>query len=102
MSVEFEELSRLDEELLSMIKKTDFSTEVIDGLVDKRADMLKELQIKKQNENLEFKTSQNWLELVKRTEEILKFMESETENLGQLLKKYRHGNKSIKSYTSFR
>jgi flagellar rod protein FlaI len=96
----FNELSDLDHRLLSLIENIDPETEEIHQLVDKREQLIKTIvDVCKRNPNLQ--QSAQWQQVVESTRHIAQLMESKTEQLGQSLRKYRHGKRSLQQYKKF-
>lgn len=96
----FNELSDLDHRLLSLIENIDPVTEEIHQLVDKREQIVKTIiDVCKRNPNLQ--QSAQWKQVVESTRHITVLMESKTEQLGQSLRKYRHGKRSLQQYKNY-
>jgi len=95
-----QDISDIDHQITSILQKNDFDAEEIVGLVDKRERILQNI-LNYIKENPSFAESDDWLSLVDQTKRIVALMQTETMQLGNALKKYRYGNKSVQQYKKF-
>ncbi|PJC88274.1 flagellar protein FliT [Vibrio sp. HA2012] len=95
-----DELSDLDHDLMSLFLESELNTEEITQLVDKRERLLLSLKEERQK-TPEFERSPEWLAAVARTQQLVEQMQAKTGQIGEELKKYRHGNKSVQRYKQF-
>ena len=93
-------LCDLDQTLLSLFEKSELNVEEILKLVDKREQLLQNLQNERQKVP-EFERSPEWQEAIARTKQIVEKMQTKTGQIGEELRKYRHGNKSVQRYQQF-
>ncbi len=95
-----DELSDIDHTLMSLFLENELNTEEIAQLVDKRERLL--LSLKEEGQiTPDFKHSPEWLAAVARTQQLVEQMQAKTGQIGEELKKYRHGNKSVQRYKQF-
>lgn len=78
----------------------DFSTEEIHQLVDTREQAVAKLLLHI-NRNPSFAHSERWLSAITDTQAIVELMSTKTMSIGQSLRKYRYGNKSVQQYKKF-
>lgn len=93
-------LCELDHQLLKALEEKEINAEEIVSLVDKREQLLQST-LHFLGENPEFKQSKQWHEAIVRTKHLVELMQSETNRVGQILQKYRHGSKSLQQYKKF-
>ncbi|MGF1719705.1 flagellar protein FliT [Vibrio kyushuensis] len=94
------EIRDIDHQITAILQKDDFDAGEIVGLVDKREQILQNI-LNYIKENPSFAESEDWLSLVEQTKRIVGLMQSETMQIGNALKKYRYGNKSVQQYKKF-
>lgn len=86
--------------MLELFQQNEVDSEKILSFIDEREQILQEI-------NSEFKSvpgfesSQEWLDAIIRTKQLVKLLQTEANQLGEQLKKYRHGNKSVQRYQQF-
>jgi flagellar rod protein FlaI len=100
MSDYLQQLSDLDHDLLALFAESELNTEEITKLVDKREQLLQVLREERQKAP-EIERSSEWQEAITRTQQIVEHMQTRTGRLGEELRKYRHGNKSVQRYKQF-
>ena len=93
-------LRELDQTLFSLFAEDEINSEEILLLVDKREQLL-QLIIEEAKLVEGFKESSDWRDALARTKQIVDLMRSKTNQIGEELKKYRHGNKSVQRYQQF-
>ncbi|MGF1695886.1 flagellar protein FliT [Vibrio lamellibrachiae] len=94
------EIRDIDHQITAILQKDDFDAGEIVGLVDKREQILQNI-LNYIKENPSFAESEDWLSLVEQTKRVVGLMQSETMQIGNALKKYRYGNKSVQQYKKF-
>ncbi|MEZ8822762.1 flagellar protein FliT [Vibrio amylolyticus] len=98
--VQTRDIREIDHQITLTLQKNDFDAEEIVGLVDKREQILQNI-LNYIKENPSFAESEDWLSLVEQTKKVVALMQLETTQLGNNLKKYRYGNKSVQQYKKF-
>jgi flagellar rod protein FlaI len=94
------QLRDIDHAIMSLFTETELNTEEITRLVDKREQLLQVLKAERQKAP-EIERSPEWQEAIARTQQIVEHMQAQTGRLGEELRKYRHGNKSVQRYKQF-
>ncbi|MDB1123293.1 flagellar protein FliT [Vibrio algarum] len=100
MSQLLDNLKALDQKMLELFQQNEVDSEKILSCIDEREQILQEI-------NSEFKSvpgfesSQEWQDAIIRTKQLVKLLQTESNQLGEQLKKYRHGNKSVQRYQQF-
>lgn len=100
MSDLIQELSDLDQALLAQLQETEINSEEIQRLVDTREQILQNI-IRDKKSDPSFKGSPEWQAALSRTQKIVGLMQKSTIQIGEQLRKYRHGSKSVKRYQQF-
>jgi flagellar rod protein FlaI len=100
MNVLLERLCDIDHQLLQLIEKDELSAEEILGLVDTREELLKRV-INAVEQDPRLAESEQWSCAIKRTQQVVITMEAQTQQLGQKLRQYRHGSRSLAQYRKF-
>lgn len=100
MHPELAQLCELDQQISESFQLSEINAEEILRLVDKREQLLQNVFLLLES-NPDVKQSSEWYNAVSRTRKLVELMQSETNRVGQALKKYRHGNKSIQQYQKF-
>ncbi len=100
MDVLLEQLCDVDHQILQLVEKDELSAEEILGLVDTREELLNRV-IKAVEQDPELTKSEQWSLAVKRTHQVVSTMEAQTQQLGQKLRQYRHGSRSLAQYKKF-
>jgi flagellar rod protein FlaI len=95
-----EQLCDIDHQLLQLVEKDELSAEEILGLVDTREQLLKRV-INAVEQAPELAQTEQWSLAVKRTQQVVITMEAQTQYLGQKLRQYRHGSRSLAQYKKF-
>jgi flagellar rod protein FlaI len=98
--VQTQEIREIDHQITLILQKTEFDAEEIAVLVDKRERILQNI-LNYIKENPSFAESEDWLSLIEQTKRVVALLHSETTQLGNTLKKYRYGNKSVQQYKKF-
>ncbi len=93
-------LEELDHRLFALFEEEELNSEEILLLIDKRERILQET-ITEFESVPGFKDSPDWQDAISRTRQIVELMQLKTRQLGEQLKKYRHGNKSVQRYQQF-
>ena len=100
MLPELQKLCDVDQLISLQIKNIEINAEEIIVLVDKREQILQkalyQLEI-----HPELKATKQWQDAIIRTKHLVELMQSETSQIGKMLHKYRHGNKSVQQYKKF-
>lgn len=94
------ELKVLDDQVLKIFEAEELDSEQLLLLIDKREQLLQEI-INEYQSVPDFKSSAEWQEALKRTQSMVAIMQSSTNKVGEQLRKYRHGNKSVQRYQQF-
>ncbi|WP_117233452.1 flagellar protein FliT [Vibrio maerlii] len=100
MTTKLQELCDLDSQLIELLNIDSPETEEIVAMVDKR-DKLVQIILQEVKSDSSMTQSKLWDESIKRTKFIIERMNDETSKLGQQLRRYRHGNKSVQQYKKF-
>ena len=100
MSANLTALCDLDQTLLSLFEESELNTEEILRLVDNREQLLQNI-LDEHQKAPEFERSPEWQEAIARTKRIVEQMQTKTGQIGEQLRKYRHGNKSVQRYQQF-
>lgn len=100
MSHLLSDLQQLDRDLLSLFDGDEPNSEEIFQLIDNRERLLQDIFIRYQSVP-DFSSSSEWQEAIDRTKYIVQLMQQKTSQIGEQLRKYRHGNKSVQRYQQF-
>jgi flagellar rod protein FlaI len=93
-------LKALDFSLIALLQENEIDSDEILSLINEREHILQEIMSTfKSVPNGE--NSQDWQDAISRTKQIVGLVQTETTQLGEQLKKYRHGNKSVQRYQQF-
>jgi flagellar protein FlaI len=94
------QLSDLDHEIKDNLINRDINTEEILTLVDKRDQILQTL-IDYASKNEQFAKSQQWQDAIFSTKQLVELMVAETSKVGEQLREFRRGQKSVQQYKKF-
>lgn len=100
MDDQLNELCDIDRKILFLLGQEEVNSEEITVLVDKRDQILQCLLMYVSN-NSQFASSQPWREAVANTQRLVEQMEKRTTELGDQLRRLRHGNRSVQQYKKF-
>ncbi len=100
MNQELRDLCDLDRQLVDLLKKDSPDTEEIVKMVDNREQLL-QIILQAASSDSSMTQSSDFQESIQRTKFIIELMNGETSKLGQQLRRYRHGNKSVQQYKKF-
>jgi flagellar rod protein FlaI len=89
-----------DQKLIALFEEKEVDSELLLSLIDERDHILQEIIVASKSKP-DFGRSPEWQEAVLRTKQIVELVQLETSQLGEQLKKFRHGNKSVKRYQQF-
>ncbi len=90
----------IDHKIYLLLQDSEINTEEIALLVDKRDQILQELLCSAEEDSSLLKTEE-WREAILNTKRLVELMQSKTSSLGDQLKRYRHGNKSVQQYKKY-
>lgn len=96
----FESLQLLDEKLFAVCEQDEFDNELFLLLFSEREQTLHNIMTERKSVP-DFDNSPDWQNVILRTRQIVHLMQSKTQQLGEQLKKYRHGSKSVQRYQQF-
>ncbi|WP_428771775.1 flagellar protein FliT [Vibrio sp.] len=94
------QLGELNRTISNQLSQNELDTAEIAQCVDNREQIL-QLLLGSVRQHPELADSEQWQKAVEETRYIAQAMVSKTSELGQQLKKYRHGSKSIQQYKKF-
>lgn len=100
MNNRLSELCDIDHKIEHLLAEDDLDAEEIMNLVDKRDQILQGL-IAYASNNSQFASSSEWRDAIANTQLIVEQMEKRTAGLGDLLRRFRHGNRSVQQYKKF-
>lgn len=100
MSYLLSELQQLDRDLLALLDNDEPDSEEVLQLIDIRERLLQDVFNRYQSVP-DFNASSEWHEAIDRTKHIVQLMQQKTNQIGEQLRKYRHGNKSVQRYQQF-
>ncbi|WP_413284893.1 flagellar protein FliT [Vibrio sp. MA40-2] len=95
-----EKLKVLDHNMIDLLLEDQVDSEKILASINEREHILQEILLQAKSV-AEFESSLDWQQAIQRTKRIVELAQSETNQLGEQLKKYRHGNKSVRRYQQF-
>jgi len=100
MKPELEQICDINKKIRLCITKSEINTEELAEFVDIREQILHTVITGiKANPNCVDK--EEWKSVILETQLVVELMQSKTAELGQALKKYRHGSKSVQQYKKF-
>ncbi|WP_099611526.1 flagellar protein FliT [Vibrio fujianensis] len=100
MQTTLERLCDINRQIKKILMADDINTEEIILLVDKRETVL-EILFKNMAEDPSFAHSTEWQSAILETQHLVELMQKKTQSMGNNLKKYRYGNKSVQQYKKF-
>lgn len=100
MNGQLQELCELDQLIISKLELSEINAEEITQLVDNRDQLLQNV-FQLIDSHPDVKQSSEWFEAITRTRKLVELMQSETNQIGKNLHKYRHGAKSVQQYKKF-
>ncbi|MCE0494516.1 flagellar protein FliT [Vibrio salinus] len=100
MDLRLEAIGDIDHNIDTLLQENEINSEKISQLVDKRDQILQELLCSVEENSSLFKTEE-WYETIQNTKRLVGLMQSKTASLGEQLKRYRHGNKSVQQYKKY-
>ena len=100
MTDQLQKLCDLDHLIEQTLKTNDFVAEEIVQMVDKREQLLQSL-IPYVVEHPQVAESKQWRDAISHTQQLVELMQSKTSLIGEQLRRYRHGNKSVQQYKKF-
>lgn len=100
MDIRLVTIGDIDHKINLLLQDAEKNAEEIAVLVDKRDQILQELLCSAE-ENASLLKTQEWRDAVLNTKRLVELMQSKTVSLGEQLKRYRHGNKSVQQYKKY-
>ena len=100
MSELLQKLCDLDHLIEQSLSVKDIQAEEIVSMVDKREQLLQNL-LSYVADHPQFAATPEWRDAINHTQHLAGLMQSKTMAIGQELKKYRHGHKSVQQYKKF-
>lgn len=94
------QLSDIDRKINILLLDKEINSEEISALVDKR-DQILQLLVDYASKNERFAKSEQWQQAIESTRQLVSLMATETAKLGEQLRKFRQGQKSIRQYQKF-
>ncbi|MCW8333501.1 flagellar protein FliT [Vibrio sp. SCSIO 43135] len=98
--IELQTIRDLDHQIRQILTLGDINPEEITKLVDNREQILQNV-LDYIKVNPEFAKSEDWLSLMEETKQLVGQLQSETNQIGTELIKFRRGNKSVQQYKKF-
>ena len=94
------ELSDIDRIIYQELMSKELNSEEILSLVDKRDQILHQL-IDYASKNEQFAKSLKWQQAIDSTQQLVELMSAKTTKVGEDLRKFRIGQKSVQLYTKY-
>lgn len=86
--------------MIALLQENEIDSDEILSRINEREHILQEI-ISTFKSAPDVENSQDWQDAILRTRQLVGLVQTETSQLGEQLKKYRHGNKSVQRYQQF-
>lgn len=100
MKADLQALFDINQQIKEKLTIDDINTEEIHRLVDNREQLLAVL-LSYIVDNPQFAQSDEWQSAIQETQHLVELMQSKTLSIGNSLRQYRYGNKSLQQYKKF-